>query len=59
MENNKDATLEFCKAQIVSMLKRSKTKVLFPILTLGLLQYYKKENKTILLNKITTQNAHS
>lgn len=51
MENIKDETLEFCKGQIESMLKRSKTKVLFPILTLGLLQYYKQENKIILLNE--------
>lgn len=33
------------------MLRRSKTKVLFPIITFGLLQEYKKQNKTIFLNE--------
>ncbi len=51
LEDNKDTTLEFCKIQIEAMLKRSKTKVLFPILTFGLLQCYKRENKTLFLNE--------
>lgn len=51
MTINNDDSLEFCKNQIEAMLKRSKTKVLFPILTLGLLNYHRKENKTVLSNE--------
>jgi hypothetical protein len=46
IEENKK-TLGFCKDQVEQMLKRSKTKVLFPILTLGLLKVNKDENKVI------------
>lgn len=44
-------SLDFCKNQLERMLKRSQTKVLFPILTLGLIKTYKSENKTIFSNE--------
>lgn len=48
---NKNNSLDFCKKQIDDMLKRSRTKVLFPILTLGLIKSYKNYNKTIFSNE--------
>ena len=37
----------FCKDNIEKMLKRSQTKVIFPIITFGLLKDYQKENKKV------------
>jgi len=37
----------FCRSNIEEMLQRSQTKVIFPIITLGLLREYQKKNKNI------------
>lgn len=39
--------LSFCKSQIEQMLKRSQTKVIFPLITLGLVKEFQKKHKEI------------
>lgn len=39
--------INFCKERINLMLKRSQTKVIFPIITLGLLNEFQKNNKDV------------
>ena len=38
---------DFCKDKIEKMLKRSQTKIIFPIITLGLVQEYRDKNKNL------------
>jgi hypothetical protein len=45
--NTQPPNVECCRAQIERMLERSQTKILLPILTLGLLREYKGENKVV------------
>ena len=41
-----DNKLNFCLEQIQTMLDRSKTKVIFPIITYGLIKKYLKDNQS-------------
>jgi len=45
--NNSKVTAEDCKTQIERMLKNSQTKVIAPVITLGLLREYKNTGKTL------------
>jgi len=46
-----DEQLRYCQAQIEKMLARSQTKIIFPLITYGLLRDYEKEHRDIFSDK--------
>jgi len=49
---------EWCKAQIDRMLRLSQTKVIFPLITLGLLQEYQRNGQTVFLDSEVRKCYH-
>lgn len=56
MDKQNKTKLEFCKNQLEQMLRRSKTKILFPIITYGLLKTYKEENKIVFTDEMVSSS---
>lgn len=57
-DNNSGHEEEWCKSEIDRMLRLSQTKVIFPLITLGLLQEYQRSGQTIFLDSEVRKCYH-